>query len=455
MVETRMVCWLMLGGRTLYAAAIALALFLSAGLARAGAFELNDAGWEGCAELLHLMREELGRERVIVAATLDWEKLKPTDGVLVLHPTQAIDAEEAAAFMKAGGRLAIVDDFGRGEKLLAHFKIHRRSLPSFPQRYLRGKPSLPLAFPAFDASGSEVLGLHPTVAEVKQVVLNHGTGLRHPDLTPVLEVRGPVERRSGRAETVAVAVAGQVDKGRLFAMGDPSAFINLMLRYPGNRKFAAGLVHYLADGDITEPRKGRLFILANAFGERGSFGGVTPLRKALDRKLRALVEAFEELRDQGFPWWLHVVVASLCALAILWWLTRAMLKLYRSRLPRFARATPLVAQGGVAGRVAVLSSSASPPALVLLELRSALVEALSYQLDMKDTAVAGKLIDELKRREGLEPELERSTMWVLGAMRAAERAIVGGTAPRVSRGQLGEASRVVGELLRRAGMKQA
>ena len=33
--------------------------------------------------------------------------------------------------------------------------------------------------------------------------------------------------------------------GRLFAMGDPSVVINEMLRYPGNRAFASGLLKYL------------------------------------------------------------------------------------------------------------------------------------------------------------------------------------------------------------------
>ena len=276
--------------------------------ASAEAFDLNDASWEGCANLLELARSELGSDRVVVLSTLDWEQVKASDGVLVLHPTEPLDAEEAAAFMKAGGRMAVLDDYGKGDRLLSHFKIRRRALPTDPSRYLRSKPQLPIATPAFDTSGGDVLGLHPTVADVKQVVLNHGTGLVHPDLTPVLEVRV----RGG--DPVAVAVAGQIEgeesKGRLFAMGDPSAFINQMLRYPGNRAFASGLVHYLADGDATEARRGRLFIVANEFGEKGSFGGVTPLRKSVDRKINAALEALEELRSDGFPWWLHVCVAG-------------------------------------------------------------------------------------------------------------------------------------------------
>jgi hypothetical protein len=316
--------------------------------------------------------------------------------------------------------------------------------------YLRGKPAFAVATPAFDVDHGEVLGLHPTVAEVKQVVLNHGTGLDHPDLTPVLEVRS-----GGPEGAVAVAVAGQIDgpdkKGRLFAMGDPSAFINLMLRYPGNRSFAAGLVHYLADGDATDPRHGRLFIVANEFGERGSFGGVTPLRKTLDRKLEAMVEAFEELRDQGFPWWLHVVVAALVALAILWWVARSLVRLYKSRLPRFAREAPLMAQGGVAGRIAVLSSPVSPPALALLEVRDAMVEALAHHFELAERPSPSQLREELQSRGLLSADLQQRLGAILASMRAAETAMVAGAPTRVTRDEVREAARVVDAVLEAAG----
>lgn len=419
-------------------------------LAHGAAFDLNDATWEGCAELLDLARQQLGRERVVVLSTLDWEELEGSDGILILHPTRPLDPEEAAAFMRAGGRMAILDDYGRGDKLLSHFRIHRRGLPTHPVSFLRGKPALPIATPAFDSEAGEVLGLHPTVADVKQVVLNHGTGLRHPDLTPVLEVRA-----SG-VKPVAVAVAGQIEgpnvKGRLFAMGDPSAFINLMLRYPGNRAFANGLVHYLADGDATDPRKGRLFIVANEFGERGSFGGVTPFRKTLDRKLRAMVEAFEGLRDDGFPWWLHVAVAAAVALLVLWWATRALGRLYKSRVPRFARSVPLVAQGGVAGRVAVLSSGASPPALALLELRSALSEALASHLGVSPQTSPGELVHEVQSRGKINASLAARIGEMLSSMRAAETAVVAGGSARVTRDEVKRAATVVEQLLEAAGV---
>lgn len=426
----------------------ALALTLASARVEAGAFDLNDASWEGCAELLALARDELGRDRVVVLSTLDWEEVEAGDGILVLHPTKPMDQEEATSFMKAGGRMAVLDDYGRGDRLLEHFKIRRRVLPSEPMAFLRGNPALAIATPAYDTSGGEVLGLHPTVADVKQVVLNHGTGLEHPDLTPVLEVRV----RGG--DPIAIAVAGQIDgprdKGRLFAMGDPSAFINLMMRYPGNRAFASGLVHYLADGDATDSRRGRLFIVANEFGERGSFGGVTPLRKTIDRKVEAALEALQELRDDGFPWWLHVAVAALAALLVLWWVVRALVRLYTGRVPRFARAVPLVAQGGVAGRAAVLASDATSPALALLEIRSALLESLAAHFGVSEGTGAGDLVARASREAG--GDLEARAQSMLESMRAAENAVVAGTTARVSRDEVRSAAEVTRRLLAAVGV---
>src|SRR5687767_8612610 len=97
--------------------------------ARAAAFDVNDATWEGCSELLDIARGELGDTRVLAVGVLDWDEVKPEDGVLALHPEQVMDPDETAAFMKAGGRLAIVDDFGRGDETLRRFKIERASVP--------------------------------------------------------------------------------------------------------------------------------------------------------------------------------------------------------------------------------------------------------------------------------------------------------------------------------------
>ena len=109
-----------------------LATTLVASLAWAAAFDIRDTGWEGCSELLEVARAELGAARVVTVGVLDWDDVRAEDGVLAIHPEQAMDAEETTAFMKAGGRLAIVDDYGRGDEILSRFRIERSSPPGRP-----------------------------------------------------------------------------------------------------------------------------------------------------------------------------------------------------------------------------------------------------------------------------------------------------------------------------------
>ncbi|MSP25446.1 MAG: DUF4350 domain-containing protein [Myxococcales bacterium] len=418
----------------------------TAGIASAAAFELNDGSWEGCRELLELARNELGAERVVVVGTLDWETISKEDGVLVLHPANVMDVEEVAAFMKAGGRFAIADDHGRGDRVLSHFKIHRRALPAYPERFLRGNRAVAIAVPARDVTLRPGAAVHPTVADAHQVVVNHAMGLVHPDLTPVLEVRGTRDVTGMEPDTASVAVAGQVELGRLFALGDPSSFINLMLRYPGNRAFARGLVRYLADGDATDLRKGKLYLVANDFSERGSFGGTTPLRKELERRVRALAAGLRELRDGGFPWWLHVAVAGLCALAVMRWAAATLFRAYVARRPRYATETPMVQQAGMAGRRAVLASRSSAPALALLELKSAFVEVHGPEVGLGAASAPSEILERLRAQRGLDEGVVRRAGAVLQRMRRAEDDLLSGAVPAVTREQVSEASEALAAL---------
>jgi len=407
----------------------------------AGAFDVNDATWEGCSEFLELARAELGTARVQAVGVLDWSRVQPEDGVLVLHPVQPLDPEESTSFMKAGGRLAIVDDFGRGEDTLRRFKIERTTTPSRPVAALRNRPALAIAEPVIDTSGGSAVGPHPVVSNVDRLVTNHATGLRHPNLSPVLRIRAFNE------PDVVVAVAGQVDKGRLFAMSDPSALVNMMLRYPGNRAFAAGLVRYLVDEDGPQPRRGRLFIVANRFDEEGSFGGETSLRKDLDAQLSALTRALEDARREGFPTALLIALAVLAALGVAAWVARASARPYRSPVPRYARPTPLVAQGGVAGRFAVIAAPTSPRSLTLLELKSALFEALALRFGLESDPSPEALAQIVAREGALDERSYSAFKEVLSTMNRVEASVVAGRPANVSRPALAHAFKVVREVL--------
>ena len=430
--------------RSALAALAALALIatmLSSGGARAAAFDVSDTTWEGCSELLEIARAELGAARVQAVAVLDWSQVAPEDGVLVLHPLQAMDPEETANFMKAGGRLAIVDDFGRGEETLRRFQIERTSTPSRPVASLRNRPALAIAEPIVDVAGGRAVGPHPVVAHVGRLVTNHPTGLRHPDLSPVLRIRAIGE------PDVIIAVAGQVLKGRLFAMSDPSALINMMLRYPGNRAFAAGLARYLVDEDGSQPRKGRLFIVANRFDEEGSFGGETSLRKDLEGQLKGIAKALEDARRDGFPAGLLIALAALAALGVAVWVARASAKPYRSPLPRYARPTPLVAQGGVAGRFAVLAAPSSPRSLALLELKSALFEAMALRFGLESDPSPDALARLVAREGSLDEGAYSAFKEVLSTMHRVEASMVAGRPANISRQALAHAAKVVRDVL--------
>lgn len=423
---------------------VCLGMSLWAEPAQAGPFDVADDSWEGGAQLYEIAKTELGPERVKPVATLDWSELGPDDGLLVMHPEASLDAGEASEFMKLGGRLAVVDDFGRGVELLRRFKIERVSAPSKPALTLRNNPRLAIAEPWLDAARGSVGAPHPVVANVRRLVLNHPSALVHPDLSPVLRVRA-----LGEPEAI-VAVAGQVGQGRLFAMSDPSALMNSMLRYPGNRAFAAGLVRYLAQ-DGERSGRGRLYLLSNEFRQQGSVGGDRSLADDVKTQLRALADSLADARRDGLPPWLLALKAAVVVVGLALWVARSAGRPYRSPTPRYARSVPLLARGGVAGRFAMLAAPSSPRALVLLELKSALFEALGdhYGLGPQPSREAlsarlradVRIPNELRVRYG---ELERQ-------MSRVEAAMLAGTSARVSRESLDGARVVVAQLLDQVG----
>jgi hypothetical protein len=259
-----------------------LAMCLILGLARpaAAAFDLNDTSWEGGSELFELAKKKLGRERLEIAATLDYSKLTPKDGVVILHPDVPLDHEALSAFMRAGGRVAVLDDFGTGDSFLARFEIFRVSAPQTPARVLRDNPALPIAEPAVQLVAGQEQNRHPITQNVEGVVTNHPTVLTHRNLTAVLTIAARGEPNATLAVTGVIGpkvdaedpASSRVPRGRLFAMGDPSSFINLMLRYPGNRRFAEGLLGYLIESDTWGEREGKLYFVANRFQQKGQFG---------------------------------------------------------------------------------------------------------------------------------------------------------------------------------------
>jgi hypothetical protein len=395
----------------------ALTLCVIAGRAQA-AFDVSDVEWEGASELFEIARAELGRKRVEVVGTLDYGKLEPADGLLVLHPKAALESDELGAFLAAGGRVAILDDLGKATSFLARYRIERVQAPLRPAATLRNNPNLPLAMPSVQEVAGQEQNRHPTVRDVDRLVTNHPTALTHPDLTPVLEIPAIGE------PTATLAVTGVIAKrGRLFAMGDPSVVINLMLRYPGNRAFAKHLVAYLVDRDDWGERGGKLYIVANDFRQRGHFGGEEGPTQKLRDAVSGLKEALHSAHESGLPGTAALALAAVAlAFALVWALEHA-LRIYRRYVPRYALATPLVGQGGVAGRAAVLAAPTTERALVLSELRSALSEALAERVGSDPRAASSRLVEAVAARGVLSPAGVHDLRQLLSELDRAQSAL--------------------------------
>jgi hypothetical protein len=236
------------------------------------------------------------------------------------------------------------------------------------------------------------------VNDVARIVTNHATGIRHPDLTPVLEVRA----ESG--PPVLVAVAGAVSTGRLLAVGDSSIVMNAMLRYAGNKMFARNLVHYVADEEAGQRRRGRVFLVEGAFEQVGTFGEEAGASGAWAERLRAARDALSAVQTEGFPPWMAYLFAVLVGLGIVTWTGSRAGRTHRSSPPRYTRPIPLAAQGGVAGHAAVVAAPLTSRLLAMLELKSALEEELCAALALEENPGSEALLGQLTSRRWVAPE---------------------------------------------------
>jgi hypothetical protein len=398
------------------AGALALGVGLCLPRAAFGAFEVSDQSWEGTSELFELAKKRLGRERLEVTASLDYGKLSPKDGVVILHPESSLDYSELSAFLRAGGRVALLDDHGTADKFLARFQIHRVRAPLSPARTLRDNPSLPIAEPSVQIVAGQEQNRHPITQNVEGVVTNHPTALTHPNLTPVLTIAARGEPDATLAVTGII-----VNRGRLFAMGDPSAFINLMLRYPGNRKFAEGLLTYLVEPDSWGERGGKIYFVSNRFQQRGEFGERGSMLSGLGQNL---TDALDDLHEHGLPEPVPLGLAAFGCLAVMAWALMYAARPRPRSSPRYTAPEPLVAQGGLSGRVAVLSAPSTDAALGLSELRSAALELLGERLRLGRAPSAKLVLAEIQRRGLLsDPTLEELSS-ALAELRVIEERIV-------------------------------
>lgn len=338
------------------------------GIARAEPFDAARPGWDSLSVLVGLARAELGPARVVVSPQLDYSTLAPEDALVLVHPVGDLDLASLSRFLHEGGRIVLLDDFGDGDTLLAHFGMMRRPLGE-PSQTLGNRMHLPIARPS---------GYHPTVADVDQVVLNHASCIDHPDLSSVLEV----ETRLG--EKKAVAVAGAVGKGRLLAVSDSSVFLDSMLRFPGNETFARAVVRYAVEDDVWGKRGGRLLIAREALQQVGVFGEASAATAFLEEATRGLREALQKLRQEGLSGAPALAVAILAALGCVLWVAKRAAKPHAPQQPRFLIPVTALGRGGQPGHVSTLLAKTTPRALALLEHKLAFEEKLAAWLGLPE-----------------------------------------------------------------------
>ena len=232
----------------------------------AGAQDDYDAGstqWNGLSEFVALLDAE-GIE-VTQQDRIDLGAVVPGDAMVVLYPTEPPPAASLAQFMREGGRLALADDHGQAEELLRIYRFNRRPADAPDAPHLRGNVELPVAHASTEHYLSE---------GVPFLVANHAATVGHGELAPIFAFDD-----SGRG----LVTAGAVGDGRFVAIGDPSLFINNMLEFRGNRRFAENLAHYL-----TDEGSGRLWlvtpntVLAGRYGELGADRPFHDLRRWLE-----------------------------------------------------------------------------------------------------------------------------------------------------------------------------
>lgn len=379
------------------------------------AFESNDDSWQGGDAFYALARTVLGPERVKLVASLNYGQLTAADSLVIIHPMVPIDEPSLTAFIQSGGRVAILDDFGTADSFLERFGIRRLPAPTDPSIRFRDNAHLPVATPVESSSGPEGAQLHPMARDAERVILNHPTAFSNPGLTAIFEVR---TEHGGAVPVAITGVVGSTHPGRLFAFSDPSAFMNLMLRFPGNRNFAAALVRYLAVDDGRE-HKGHLYIVANHFDETGHFGSNLGLLSEAQRSIERLLS---DLKKGLSPTFL-VLLAAITSIAAARWVYRHAFRRLSPAIPRFLRAIPVTAQAGWPGRAATLMGSSTHPAYVLLEMRAAFRQHLAQRVAIEPTAHSSALLALIEQHRLLDPQSLAKLRSFLAELDAIDQAV--------------------------------
>jgi hypothetical protein len=152
----------------------------------------------------------------------------------------------------------------------------------------------------------------------------------------------------------------------------------------------------------------------------GSLGSITWLNRRADMLRRAI----GKLRDEGLPNGGAIALGFLLVLGLAFFVARAAGKPKPASIPRFALPVPLVAQGGPVGRASVLSADSTHRALAVIELKTALIEAIGQRLGLGSAPAPETVREELDRSRLLSKASSAKLAKMLAEMSKAENAVL-------------------------------
>ncbi|MDB4985657.1 MAG: hypothetical protein JWN04_835 [Myxococcaceae bacterium] len=320
--------------------------------------------WDGLDALLEVARD--AQAPLSTGEVVDLNKLEAHDALLVIGPESPLPTSALTAFLREGGRIALLDDFGSGERLLSAYQVSRAPAPDVEVPSLRGDPKLLLAYPASE---------HPLVDGVELLLTNGASALRHRDLKPVFTF--------GHTDS-ALVLAGAVGAGRLVAVGDSSVLINQLMAVPSHEQFAKNLLAYL------KRPSGKLFLVDARTRFEGSYGGTNA--RGLSQIDGFLKRVAHPDLPPGVLSLLSLGLCAICAVVIVGSLPRRSPYVRAELLPR------ATVYAGFASRVSL--SESDPPNLVwtLLDYRRELLSELGLRLGLTVPATSGSVVQRARDR---------------------------------------------------------
>lgn len=234
--------------------ALALAVVLTglvAASTSATAFGSYNPAWDGASQLSEIARDA-GGDPLVALQTAAYAESDPQRTVaVVLSPDTSYDGADRgrlSRFVRRGGTLVVAEDYGpHADPLLAAVGAETRfdGAPLRDERRYSRSPAFPVAPNVSEG---------PATAGVDRLTLNHPTSLRVEDgsnatvLVRSSEFAYLDRNRNGSLDSEEelaarpVVVRERVGNGTVYAVSDPSLFVNAMLEQSGNARFGRNLV---------------------------------------------------------------------------------------------------------------------------------------------------------------------------------------------------------------------